>query len=86
MHERHAVALELLEDEAFAAEEARPQALGEGDADPRSLGRTEECVLLAQQGAAVPGHIDRENLARVRGGEGHTALAAAVVGEVRHKN
>ena len=53
VHEGEAVALELLQDEALAAEQAGAELALERDADRDPLGRAEEGVLLAQHRAAV---------------------------------
>ena len=53
MEERQSVALELLQDEALAAERARTKLLLEGDADGDALGGAEEGVLLTDQRATV---------------------------------
>ena len=50
--EGEAVAVELLQDEALAAEEAGAELLLEGDADRDALGGAEEGVLLAEHRAA----------------------------------
>ena len=50
--EGQAVALQALQDEALAAEQAGAEALGEGDADAGAQGGAQEGVLLAQQLAA----------------------------------
>jgi hypothetical protein len=50
--EGHPVAVELLHDEAFAAEQADADLLLEGDAQRDALGGGQEGVLLADQGAA----------------------------------
>ena len=52
MAEGHAVAFELLHDEAFTAEEARAELLLEGDAERHAFGRAQKRVLLADHRAA----------------------------------
>src|SRR5262249_19547422 len=65
--EHVAGAFEPLEDEAFAAEEARPEALGELDVDVDVPGRAQKRVPLAQHGVAGQRHPD--DLSRVRTAE-----------------
>ena len=63
--EGEAVALELLQDEALAAEEAGAELLLEGDADRDPLRGAEEGVLLAEHLAAVLLEVERDDLAGV---------------------
>ncbi|MNY14333.1 hypothetical protein D3C86_1475050 [compost metagenome] len=85
MHEGQAIAFELLQDEALAAEEAGAQALVEADADCRAVGGAEKGVFLADQAAAVLGQRDRHHGARIGRGKGDPRLAFAGVGEMRHE-
>ena len=84
--EDQAIALELLQDEALAAEETGAQALGEGDADPGAIGCAEERVLLAEQAPADIVQVHRHHAARIGRGKGHVLLALAFVGEVGHEH
>src|SRR5690606_31881859 len=69
--EREALAFELLQDEALAAEQAGTDLLVPRDADGDALRGAQKRVLLTQQRAAVRAQIDRDDLARVRRGERH---------------
>src|SRR5690606_22503620 len=80
-----AVALELLHDETFAAEEARHDAFLQRDADRHALGRREKSIFLADEPAAVLAQVERETRAGIRRREGDTRLAAAFVREHRHE-
>lgn len=80
MEEDHAIALQFLQDKALATEKADPQAFLEGDAQAHTLGGTKEGILLANEGATDVGQIHRHDLARIRGREGHAALAAGHIG------
>ena len=60
VHEHEAVALELLHDEALAAEEARENLLLEEDAELNAARAAEEAVLLADQRAAYLGEPTTE--------------------------
>jgi hypothetical protein len=80
VHEGQAVALELLHDEALAAEEAHGQLLLEVQADGHAARRAQERVLLAHQHAAELAQVHGDDLARVGGGERHAGLAGALVG------
>src|SRR5690606_11156099 len=85
MHERQAVALELLQDEAFAAEETGAKTLGEADADAGAVRRAEEGVLLADEPATDLAQFDGHHGARIGRGEGDAGLALAGVAEVGHE-
>ena len=85
MHEAQAVALELLHDESFAAEQPDADAALKRDADRHAARRAEERVLLANELSTQLLQIHREDLARVRRGERHLLLAASRVGEHRHE-
>ena len=80
MHEGQAVALELLHDEAFAAEEADAEFLLECDAQRHAARRAQERILLADQRAAQLAQLHRHDLAGVRRGERDALLAAGLVG------
>ena len=58
-------ALEVLEDEAFAAEEAGTELALKGDADRRAEGRAEERILLCDEPPADLGQVDLGNLCHV---------------------
>jgi hypothetical protein len=78
--EGHAIAFQLLHDEAFAAEEAHAELLLQVDAQRHAAGRTQEGVLLADQHAAELTQVHRHDLAGVRGRERHPLLLGRVVG------
>jgi hypothetical protein len=59
VHEGHAVALELLHDEALTAKQADAQPLLERDAEAHALGGAYKGVLLADQRAADLGQRHR---------------------------
>src|SRR6185436_4042190 len=80
VHEGQAVALELLHDEALAAEEADAQLLLERDAERHAARRAQERILLAQQRAAEPAELHRQDLARVRRAESDALLGVDLVG------
>jgi hypothetical protein len=77
--ERHAVAVEALHDEAFAAEEADREAALELDAEGHAAGGAEEGVLLADEGAAEGPQVHRQDLARIGCGEGDPPFHGRVV-------
>lgn len=83
--EGEAVAAQLFEDEAFAAEEADAEFAVEGDVQLGAEGGAEEGVLLAQHRTADLAQVDGDDLPRIGGGEGDVGFAAAVVGEVGHE-
>ena len=80
MHEGEPVALELLHDEAFAAEEAGAEFALERDAERDAARGAEERILLAQERAAKRGEIERHDLARIGRGKGDAPLAGRYVG------
>src|SRR5262249_23021063 len=59
--EQKAVALQTLEDESLAAEEARAQAFREGNPDAHALRRAQESILLREQLAADLGEMYRND-------------------------
>jgi hypothetical protein len=61
--------LQPLHDEAFAAEEARADALVKSDANADALRRTEEGIFLRNEFAADFREVDRDDLARIRRAE-----------------
>jgi hypothetical protein len=71
------VALELLHDEALAAEQAGQDLLLEEDADAHAARGAEEAVLLADDAAAVVRKLHRNHGAGVGRGERDLGLAAA---------
>ena len=79
VHEDHAVALELLHDEAFATEEARPQLALKGDAQAHAARCAQKTVALADQLAADIIQVDRQDLAGIGRGEGELSLLARLV-------
>ena len=68
-----------------SAEETGEDFLLQVDADGNPLGRAQKAVLLANQAAIDAGQGDRNDIARIRGAEGHVALALARVGEHGHE-
>ena len=70
VHERPAVALQPLHDEAFAAEQSDAELALERDAEADALGRDEERVLLGNEFAAQLGQVHGHDLARIRRAEG----------------
>ncbi len=83
MNEYHAVATQPLEDEALAAEEARPQLLVEGDTHLGAQCSTQERVLLADQLSVRVVQVDGDDRPRIGRPEGHVLLALPCpVGEV----
>ena len=84
--EDHAVALQALQDKPLAAEEAGAEPALEGDADLGAGGGTEEGVFLAEDLAAHPAQVHRDDLAGIGRGEGDMALDAALVAEVGHED
>ena len=85
MHKRQTVALQLLENESFAAEEAHAKASLQRDADGDPLGRAEKRVLLADHRPPVLQQIERQDLARIRCSERHPRLPRGPVAEHRHE-
>src|SRR6185436_7206041 len=83
--ERQAVAVELLEDEPFTAEEPDAELLLESDADRDALGGAEEGVLLAQHRAAELAQVERDDAARIRRGEGDLLAPTGGVAEDGHE-
>ena len=83
--EGQAVALQALHDEALAAEQAHADAALKRDADRHALGGAEKRVLLADQFPPERLQIHRQNLARIRSGEGDLMLALTTVGEHGHE-
>ena len=77
VHEAEAVALQLLHDEAFAAEQADADPPLERDADRDAARRAQERVLLTDQRAAQLLQIHRQDLAGIGRGERDLLLAAA---------
>src|SRR4029079_5766226 len=69
MDEQKTVALQPLENESLAAEEARAEPLRERDTDAHALRRTQERVLLREQLAAELLQMNRDDLARIRRAE-----------------
>ena len=80
-----AVALQALEDEAFAAEQADADFFVESDADGGAERGAEEGVLFADDLAAEFRQIERDDLAGIGRGKGEFARLSAAVGEVRHE-
>ncbi len=81
MDEGQPVALELLQDEPLAAEQARAQPLLEGDTDRDATRRAEERVLLTEDPAAHRAQVEGNDPARVGRGEGDLATARSAIGE-----
>ena len=75
MDEDGAGAGQLLEDEALAAEQPGPEALGERDAHVHAVGRAQERVALAEP-VRRAGEVELFDLSGVGGREGDLALAA----------
>ncbi len=76
--EGQAVALQTLQDETLAAEEAGAQALVEGHGDVDAVGAAEVGVLLAEVDALCA-QIHRDDLARVGRGKGGVPLLTSLV-------
>ena len=74
-----------MHDEAFPAKEAGSQFALKGDTNFRSVGGTQEGVLLRDELAAHLAQIRRHDLAWVRRGEGDVLFAAALIDELRHE-
>ncbi len=85
MDERQAVAGQLLQDEALAAEEAGAELLLECDADADALGGAEKRILLADHRVAVLLQIQRNDPPGVGGRKGNLLLPGGRVAEERHE-
>ncbi len=81
LDEHPAVAVELLHDEALAAEQAGHHLALERDADRHALRRGEKAVLLTDQRAAELVEPDRQDRAGGGAGERDARLARSVVRE-----
>jgi hypothetical protein len=79
MHKRFAVAFQTLQDKTFTAKESRTELLLKRDVQTCSKSRAKKRVFLADQLFADFCHIDRNDFARIRGGERDAFFAAAVV-------
>ena len=66
MYKGHAITLQFLHDEAFAAKKASAQFLGKLNADRNTLGRTKKSVLLANDFTLQLAQIEWNDFARVR--------------------
>src|SRR3569833_3236228 len=86
VQERHANAIDALENEAFAAEEAGADAAGERDRHVRAARRAEERVLLRDDRSAPVAEIDGFDLAREMRQEGNVLTAIAGVRERRNED
>ena len=75
VHEAEAVALELLHDEALAAEQADANLALERDANRHAARRAEKRILLADQLSTQLLQIHRQDLARIRRRKRHLLLA-----------
>ncbi len=85
VHEGEAVAVEALQDEAFAAEQAGRELLVERDADRDALGGAQERVLLAQHRAAVAAQVERDDAAGIGRRERDVLALAGAVAEHGHE-
>src|SRR5690606_33559938 len=83
--ERPAVALELLQDQPLAAEQAGSEAPRQGDGDADTLGAGEIGAALAVERPAFGGEVEGADLPRHRRGEAYRPPLAAGVGEERHE-
>ena len=75
------VTLQLLQDEAFAAEEARADPAGEGDGDVDAARGAEEAVLLREHRTAPITQVERDDLAGERRREGDVGATRPAVAE-----
>ena len=81
MQEHEPVAGQLLQDEAFTAEETGADALGECNRDIHAASATKEGVLLRDDRAAPFREVDRLDLPGERRREGHVPAHGRIVHE-----
>jgi len=81
-NEGQAIALQALQNEALATEEAGADTLAETDADPRAVGRAKKGILLADQLAAKPGKVHWHHGTGIGRSKGNPRAALALVGEM----
>ncbi|AGW12672.1 putative transcriptional regulator [Megalodesulfovibrio gigas DSM 1382 = ATCC 19364] len=84
--EGHAVAFQLLHDEALAAKQAGEDAFLKEDADAHAPGGTQEAVLLADERAVGLGQIHGDDIAREGRAKGHHSRGVAAVGKDGHEH
>jgi hypothetical protein len=85
VQEGHPVALQALHNEAFAAEEAAAESAAEGDVESGAQRGAEEGVFLADDLAAVFGHVQRDDPAREGSAEGDPFFPFVFIGKVGHE-
>src|SRR5213593_290968 len=85
MHERPAVAVQPLHDEAFTAKEPYADPLLKSNSDTHAFCRREKRVLLRDQLAANIGKPDRNDLSGIWRGKGHALPTLCRIHEDRHE-
>src|SRR5687767_49046 len=85
VHETEAVALELLHDEALAAEQANSEFALKRNPNRHPARGAEKRILLAHEMPAERAQIHRQDLSRIRRSECHLVLILTLVGEGGHE-